>query len=85
MDILAVGIGGIFGALCRYGIGALAHKLSVSIFPYGNWLFFLENGSQLTYYVIWGSGAIQVKNRPRLEFMPWMPSNGAADSREPSP
>lgn len=35
MDIIAVGIGGIFGALCRYGIGTLIHNLSVSIFPYG--------------------------------------------------
>ncbi|PHJ38996.1 camphor resistance protein CrcB [Desulforamulus profundi] len=54
MDILAVGIGGIFGALCRYGIGTLAHKLSVSIFPYGTLTVNLL-GSFLLSFVAYGS------------------------------
>ncbi|AEF93222.1 CrcB-like protein [Desulfotomaculum nigrificans CO-1-SRB] len=54
MDILAVGIGGIFGALCRYGIGNLAHNLSVSIFPYGTLTVNLI-GSFLLSFVAYGS------------------------------
>lgn len=54
MDILAVGIGGIFGALCRYGIGTLAHNLTVSIFPYGTLTVNLI-GSFLLSFVAYGS------------------------------
>ena len=54
MDFLAVGIGGIIGALCRYGIGTLVHNLSVSIFPFGTLTVNLV-GSFLLSFVAYGS------------------------------
>lgn len=54
MEVLAVGIGGIFGALSRYGIGLLIHSLSVSIFPYGTLTVNLL-GSFLLSFVAYGS------------------------------
>lgn len=54
MDFLAIGIGGIIGALSRYGVGILAHSLSVSTFPYGTLAVNLI-GSFILSFVAYGS------------------------------
>ena len=38
MDFLLVGLGGIFGSLCRYSLGVYSSKHSSSKYPYGTFI-----------------------------------------------
>lgn len=54
MNYFFVGIGGIFGALCRYYIGTIVNEITPSVFPYGT-LFVNLAGSFLLSFIAYSN------------------------------